>query len=340
MVIYLFIIDFDIIENSNLSRSVLFRESDNGKGKASIAASSAKNIYPEIKTAYFNGNAVTDIGLGVFHWADVIVCGLDSREARLGINRSAYKVNKPWVDGAIEGLDGIARVFIPPEGACYECTMNKQDWKLLQSRRACNLLTKDQILEGKTPTTPTIASIVAGIQCQETVKLLHSIKSLQGSGIVFNGLANNIFTVNYQRKENCYSHNTFSRIIKLDRGTSEITIKELFDLIRKKTKTESITIELNNEYLNKLTCDSCKTSNEVFIPINKAKKSDLICENCKKEMRFETISSIYGDEDLINLSFQEIGVPDFEILNIRTDNNSFAILFAGDEKKVLGELCE
>ena len=52
-----------------------------------------------------------DLGLGVYRWADVVIGGLDNREARVAINQAAAKVGKPWIDGAIERLDGVARVF-------------------------------------------------------------------------------------------------------------------------------------------------------------------------------------------------------------------------------------
>jgi adenylyltransferase/sulfurtransferase len=336
----LFIADFDTIENSNLSRSILFREKDNGQSKAITASKAAKDIYPGIKTHSSVCNAISDLGLGVFLWADVIICGLDSREARLGINRAAHKVKKPWIDGAIEGLNGIARVFMPTDGPCYECTMNKQDWKLLQSRRACNLLTKEEILEGKTPTTPTIASIIAGIQCQELVKMLHSMEHLQGEGVVFNGLTNDSYIVEYKRKKDCYSHYSFPSIVSLNKRTDEITVKYLFDLFKNRLSSNSITIELNNEYLNEICCPNCSHSKVVFIPIDKVKKNDLICEKCGEESQFDTVTSIYGDEDFIDNSFNDIGVPPFDIIVIRSENESTAVMFSGDAESTLGELSE
>src|SRR5262245_45512573 len=174
-----FIADKDRIENSNLSRSVLYRESDTGQFKASVDARSAREIYPQMNVACFNGAIVHDLGLGVFRWADVVIGGLDNREARLAINRNCWKVNRPWMDGAIEQIQGVARVFIP-DGPCYECTMSQRDWQLLQMRRSCNLLTREEMERGKTPTTPTISSIIAGVQCQEAVKLLHGMETIGG----------------------------------------------------------------------------------------------------------------------------------------------------------------
>ena len=88
----------------------------------------------------FDGNIVYDLGLGVYRWADVVIGGLDNREARVAINQAAAKVGKPWIDGAIERLDGVARVFDPATGPCYECTMSEVDWKMLAARRSCALL--------------------------------------------------------------------------------------------------------------------------------------------------------------------------------------------------------
>src|SRR2546423_8789434 len=61
----LFVADMDRIENSNLSRSVLYRAADNGAPKATTAARAAHDIYPDIKVQHFNGNVVHDLGLGV-----------------------------------------------------------------------------------------------------------------------------------------------------------------------------------------------------------------------------------------------------------------------------------
>src|SRR6185503_3333538 len=61
--------DMDRIENSNLSRSVLYRAADNGQLKATAAAKAAKDLYPDLNIHPFNGNVVYDLGLGVFRWA-------------------------------------------------------------------------------------------------------------------------------------------------------------------------------------------------------------------------------------------------------------------------------
>jgi adenylyltransferase/sulfurtransferase len=170
---HIFIVDFDTIELANLSRSVLFRESDSGRKKAEVAAARAKEINPNIHVQYVHGDVTTDIGLGVFRRMDVIIGCLDNREARLAINRFAYWIDKPWVDGAIQEFFGLARVFVPGQGACFECSLTEQARRDLALRYSCPLLARENVLLGKVPTTPTIASIIAAIQAQEALKTDH-----------------------------------------------------------------------------------------------------------------------------------------------------------------------
>ena len=113
----------------------------------------------------------------------MILGGLDNREARVAINQAAARAGKVWIDGAIERLDGVARVFDPATGPCYECTMGENDWKMLEARRSCALLSRGEMEQGKVPTTPTTASIIAGIQVQEAVKYLHGLETHRRPGV-------------------------------------------------------------------------------------------------------------------------------------------------------------
>jgi adenylyltransferase/sulfurtransferase len=171
----IFIVDLDTVEMSNLSRAVLFRERDRGRVKAEVAAESVRAIYPDVRIEAFSGDVIFELGLGVYHWADIVIAGLDNREARLHVNRCCFRVNTPWIDAATEVLQGIVRVFVPPDGPCYECTMSEADWKALKERRGCAGLRSDMLPAGRIPTTPTTSSILAAMQCQEALKLLHGL---------------------------------------------------------------------------------------------------------------------------------------------------------------------
>ena len=333
----LLVADFDAIENSNLSRSVLFRESHNGQRKAEVAARSAMDICPGMRVHSFDGNIVYDLGLGVYRWSDIVLGGLDNREARLAINRSCYRVNRPWIDGAIEQLNGVARMFVPPDGPCYECTMSERDWELLEMRRSCSLLTREQMAEGKVPTTPTTASVIAGIQVQEAVKYLHGRSTLAGKGYVFNGMSHDSYVVEYVRKEECYSHETYEPLIVLDTGVADLALGELLSRAKDMLGSDAV-IELNNDVLHKLECRKCGTEEVLFMSLGKVSETQGRCPRCGEMRNIETLHTISGEEDFLERTFEEMGVPAFDIVSGRSGTDQVFFEFAGDARRALGPL--
>jgi len=333
------IADRDRIEHSNLSRSILFRASDNGKPKAEVAAEAARDIYPGLISQSFVGNIVYDLGMGVFRWADVVLGGLDNREARLAINRNCWKVGTPWIDGAIEQIQGVARVFSPHgDGACYECTMSEMDWKLLSMRRSCNLLSRSEMEQGKTPTTPTIASLIAAVQCQEAVKLLHGMQTFAGRGWVFEGLTADAYSVEYQRKEDCLSHSPLEEIISLDVRAEKMTAMQLLDLARQYLG-QGAELELGRDVLEKLICPRCHQEEELFASLGRVSADKAVCPHCGEARRdVKTFHRITGREPFAGRPLAELGIPAFDIIAARHGERLVGFELSGDAAAVLGPL--
>jgi adenylyltransferase/sulfurtransferase len=333
------IADMDRIENSNLSRSILYRASDNGSFKSEVAARAAQDVYPEIRAHAFVGNVVYDLGLGVFRWADVVIGGLDNREARLAINRACWKTNRPWIDGAIEQIQGTARVFAP-DGPCYECTMSQTDWKLLQMRRSCNLLSRPEMEAGKTPTTPTISSIIAGVQCQEAVKLLHGLETIKGKGLVFDGLSTEAYQVEYQKKPGCYSHEILEEIVPLDMQADTNTANELLAEARRLLGSEA-ELELARDVLEKLVCPRCGKQEQMFSSLGRVRADKALCSECK-DVRREVVTfyKLRGDESFLDRPLSQIGVPPFDIMIARNGGRAIGLELSGDATRVLGPLAD
>ncbi len=331
--------DMDDIEISNLTRSVLFRATDSGASKAETACRGAKDIYPDMNLHPFTGNIVHDLGLGVYLWADVIIGGLDNREARVAMNSGAFFARKPWIDGAIEVLDGVARVFSPAnDGPCYECTMSETDWKLLESRRSCALLTREQMLAGKVPTTPTTASIVAGIEMQEAIKIIHGLEPMAGRALVYSGLSSDSYPVVYQRKEDCYGHETYQRLVLLGCGVADITAGELLARARADLRSEAAVIGLSRDVISSLSCPVCFSEEKVFRSLGKVTEADAVCPGCGKTRVPVTLSTLGYDDSLDALSFAELGVPPFDIVTARSGEQTVSYVFDGDAPAVLGSL--
>jgi len=333
------IFDMDAIESTNLTRSILFRAKDVGRYKAEVAAERANEINPDVHTKAFISNIIDDVGLGVFRRMDVVLGGLDNREARLSINQSCYKVNRPWIDGAIEALNGFARVFIPGHGACYECTMTETDWRLINKRKSCALLTHEQMSEGKIPTTPTSSSVIAGVQVQELLKLLHAdrgLPTLAGKGYVFNGLTHDSYVVEYQEKPDCMSHDTYEEIVEKDWSVRTKSLGEVISEIKNELGTEAV-MDLDRDIAISAKCE-CGHEKPLFIPVHKLKGNMLTCPDCGKQMTFESKHTFNGDEDFLDRKMIDIGVPLLHIISGRVGMNIRHYEFSADEKEVFMDL--
>lgn len=327
--------DMDAIESTNLTRSVLYRARDVGRYKAEVAAERAKEMNPDVKAKAFIANIIDDVGLGVFRRMNVVLGGLDNREARLSINQSCYKVDRPWIDGAIEALNGFARVFIPGQGACYECTMTETDWMLINKRKSCALLTHEQMAEGKIPTTPTSSSIIAGIQVQEMLKLLHAdrnLPTLAGKGYVFNGLTHDSYVVEYQCKEDCMSHDTYEKIVEKPWSVKTIALKDVLAAIRSELGERAV-LDFDRDIATRAKC-SCGECKDLFTPVHKLKGHMLTCPKCGAQMTFGSIHSIKGEEDFLDKTPYEIGIPPLHIVGGRVGMNTTYYEFTADEAEI------
>jgi len=335
---HIVVVDLDSIEHSNFSRTVLYRAEDVGKPKAQTAADSVRNIFPAMRTHALSANIVHNVGLGVFGWADVIIAGLDNREARLWINRAAWKMGRPWVDGAIEGVNGVARMFVAGQPPCYECTLGETDWQILDRRMSCNMLTRSEMEEGKVPTTPTIASIIAGIQVQETVKWLHGLSTLQGKAFVFEGLNHTSYRTEYTENPDCMSHHQLRRIESLSSRSSDLTLNALWQRACKDLHSSNVMLEFSRDVIQHLQCPDCGATEALFAPLGSISFSQGRCSKDGQMRIVTTVHSYSGKEEFGQRTLDHLGLPLFDVFIARTEDAEIAYLLAGDAATVLGEL--
>ncbi|HEY7402490.1 MAG TPA: ThiF family adenylyltransferase [Candidatus Angelobacter sp.] len=332
------VVDLDSIESSNLSRSILYRAADVGRRKADVAAEAVTNIFPEARVHPITANVVHGLGLGLFAWADVVLAGLDNREARLWINRACWKMNKPWIDGAIEGINGVARLFMPGHPPCYECTLGETDWAILNKRMSCNLLALESDTEGKVATTPTISSIIAGLQVQEAVKLLHGLPVLAGKGFIFEGLNHTSYRVEYTENADCMSHYTFAEIISLEETSHELTLKQLLAAAREQLGAQAVVVEFSRDVVHKLSCPGCGAEEELFAPVGTVPYARGKCPACGQMRAVITAHSYTGTESFGERTLDQLGLPLFDVFSARSAEREIAYLIAGDKKQVLGQM--
>jgi adenylyltransferase/sulfurtransferase len=331
------VVDLDRIEESNLSRTILFRGADVGSSKAEVAARSVRALAPAAKVRALTANVVQECGLGLFAWSDVILAGLDNREARLWINRCAWKMNRPWIDGAIEGINGVARVFVAGNAPCYECTLGETDWKLLEQRMSCNLLLREANTEGKVATTPTISSVVAGIEVQEAVKLLHGMPTLAGGGFVFEGLNHTSYKVEYSENPECMSHFTFESVVELPEKSSELTLEDLQQRGMRDTGSKDVVVEFSRDVVRALECPKCGEREEIFAPVGSLKYEQGRCPKDGEMRAVKTIHGYSGTESFGTRKLDQLGLPMFDVFTVRAGEEERAYLIGGDRSAVLGD---
>jgi adenylyltransferase/sulfurtransferase len=335
------IADLDNIEDTNLTRAILFRKSDTGRAKADVAAEKVMEVNPDVIAQAHVGDINYDLGLGVYREMDLVFGALDNREARVTINANCWKLGLPWIDGAIEMIQGVARVFVPGENApCYECTMSELDYKLLSQRRSCALLSREYVLQGKVPTTPTVASVIVCIQVQEGIKLLHSdrqLPTLAGRGYFFNGLTHDSYLVQYQYREDCPAHEQMFEIVELDRSAAAISGREMLEIVRADLGAKAV-VEFERELCTELTCNKCNETREFFRSLGKVTVTDATCPNCGELCDPHLSHSLNGEEPYLHRSLSELGIPPYDIVTGRVGLEMKHYLLAGDRAAAMGAI--
>ncbi|HEX3749631.1 MAG TPA: adenylyltransferase/sulfurtransferase MoeZ [Streptosporangiaceae bacterium] len=115
------IVDFDVVDESNLQRQIIHGVSDIGQPKAESARNSIKEINPLVEVVLHEERLDSDNALDIFRPYDLIVDGTDNFATRYLVNDACVLLNKPYVWGSIYRFDGQASVFWSEYGPCYRC---------------------------------------------------------------------------------------------------------------------------------------------------------------------------------------------------------------------------
>jgi molybdopterin/thiamine biosynthesis adenylyltransferase/rhodanese-related sulfurtransferase len=115
------IVEFDVVDESNLQRQIIHGQSDIGRPKAQSARDSINEINPLVKVILHEAPLDNDNALQIFAQYDLIVDGTDNFATRYLVNDACVLLGKPYVWGSIYRFDGQASVFWSEYGPCYRC---------------------------------------------------------------------------------------------------------------------------------------------------------------------------------------------------------------------------
>ena len=114
------IVDFDVVDISNLQRQILHHTADVGRPKLESARDSILAYNPGVNVVLHETRLESHNAMEIIGQYDLVVNGADNFATRYLINDACYLLKKPLVDGSILIFDGQTTVFIPGEG-CYRC---------------------------------------------------------------------------------------------------------------------------------------------------------------------------------------------------------------------------
>ncbi len=115
------IVDNDIIEDSNLNRQAMYKESDIGLKKVDVAKAELLKINADANVDSIDQRLTFGNAEGILANSTLIMDGTDNYNARSVINAVSYRLNIPWVFTAVEGTFGYVKAIIPGKTSCLSC---------------------------------------------------------------------------------------------------------------------------------------------------------------------------------------------------------------------------
>jgi hypothetical protein len=269
----------------------------------------------------------------------VVIGAVDNREARVFINSACARTGRAWVDGAIEGLAGVVRVFRPDQGACYECTMNATDRRLLAERRSCALLARAAVARGHVPTSAVTASIIGAMEVEEAIKLVHGQPTLVGAGLHVDGLMADTSRVTYPRRVDCPGHEFLGPLVPLGLGVADVTLGALLDRAEAALGPGAV-LDLSRDVIVRLSCPTCGTEAPGRAVLGAVRESEAACPSCRAHRVVEIAASVGRDGEFdLTMTPADLGLPPFDVMVARQGlERHEAWLFDGDAAQVLGPL--
>ena len=186
------IIDFDLVNFSNLQRQVLFTENEVGKPKAEIAKERLHEINSRISIKAYNEKLTYKNAIDIIKDYDIVADGSDNFSAKYLVNDACVLLGKPLVYGSVLRFEGQASVFNAKDGPCYRCLFPEPP-------DADNVLSCEEVgVLGVLP------GIIGSIQANEIIKLIIGKgELLTGRLLMLNSMEMKFREVKFEKNLDC-----------------------------------------------------------------------------------------------------------------------------------------
>jgi sulfur-carrier protein adenylyltransferase/sulfurtransferase len=186
------LVDYDVVDHSNLQRQIIHGTKDVGRSKLDSAADRIRDVNPYVQLDLYNTLLTSENALDILAPYDVIVDGTDNFPTRYLVNDASVLLGKPNVYGSIFRFEGQASIFYAKEGPCYRCLFPEPPPPgLVPSCAEGGVL-------GVLPGT------IGAIQTTETIKLILGIgDNLIGRLLLYDALHMSFDFVKLRKNPNC-----------------------------------------------------------------------------------------------------------------------------------------
>ena len=286
------IVDFDVVDFTNLQRQVIHGTSDVGKAKLESAKETLCDINPNVDVVTYETRLSSDNALDIFKDFDIVADGTDNFPTRYLVNDACVLLGKPNVYGSIFRFEGQASVFYAQEGPCYRCLYPEPPPPgLVPSCAEGGVL---GVLPG----------VVGCLQALETIKLiLGKGEPLIGRLLLFDALSMRFRELKLRKNPDCPicgTHRTITKLIDYEQfcgirgeehtpeaaGTPEITPAQVKQLMDERRPFVLIDVREPHEF------QICRIPGSTLIPLgelpkrmNELNSAEEIVVHCKSGMR-------------------------------------------------------
>lgn len=289
------LVDFDVVDHTNLHRQVVHGTDDVGKLKVESAREAIRDINPNVNVKTYNLPFNRDVAMDIAAHYDIIVDGTDNFQTRYLTNDTCVFLKKPNVYASIFRFDGQATVFNPKdaESPCYRC------------------LYPEPPPSGEVPSCAEggvlgiLPGLVGLIQATETIKLIIGKgRSLVGRLLLFNALEMTFDELKIKRNPHCPvcgKNPTITSLVDYDQfcgigrgneqggnmsGTDEMTVKQLKARMDRKDKFTLVDVREPSEYeIAKIPGARLIPLGDVAVRANELDTADDIVVHCRSGVR-------------------------------------------------------
>ncbi len=327
---HLVIVDLDDVESSNLSRTLLFRETDIGRPKAVAAAEALQEMHAAVRVTALTGDLRFVLGLARLHACTLVLGCLDNQGARSFLSRMCLLAQVPLLDGAMWAQGGEVRAFLDAEGPCFDCTLTPDERSDLWLRFSCSSGFRVDTNPSAMATAITTTAIIGGLLAQEAVRSVVGQSIENGNALVYSGQSCRMHRATLHRDPICPNHAPldWSQVVPLlataDTLSAATVLAHAHDELG-----EAPTLNLGRDLLLHFTCPACGRGEPVGRVQGLISATAAMCPHCGAERHAQVTSTVSEDDAWASWTLAQLGVQPGDVFSVHAGDQVrlFAVPF-------------